>query len=667
MRPGPAPSPRSVLRLLAFGLLLAALPALAVPDWTLEDTGGQPVSFATALARGPVVVSFWATWCKPCQKELPHLEALAARYGDRATVLAISTDDSKSVAKVGPLVRSRGWTHLTVLQDPAAKVQQELQVGSIPFTILYDRDGREAYRHEGFVEGDEAGLEQALLAALAAGPAGGAPAAAPVDEASQAAAGGAGGSAPEGSGSGAGELTVSDRYEYSYSGETRREIVENWLDLGWRRGGVQLGLTLDSQAPGEEGDSRNEISHRWCSFTRDGATVRAGHFWGLFGRGLLFNAWEDRNLRIDTRLDGVMATLQTGGLTVTALSGAPAVATVDVRAADAEYRCGGGLVAGLSGLTWANGGATGQEAGKADREWAAALRARQHLAHVDWYVEYAARNRFSLDAFDFDLAADSPRQGWALYGNLNLYAGPFTVSWESSDYEDFELIARADGKTALNRPPALAREFTWTLLNRAPHTLNANDEKGRNLDLAWSGGDVNVQAGGARVRRHDGGPVYDLAYLTVQKERWGDFGVTVAGGFQDSEGLRQTLGAEISWLGAPGRVWTLQAEHQHVRMGGGFGFDRGAYDQQWLKLEYALPRRWILAAFVETNNKYAEQREPGEKAGPFPAAQVTRPLADGATANLWAGQRQAGFLCSGGVCKYEPAFRGIEIFGSVRW
>lgn len=661
MRAGPARCSRPVLRLLVLGLLALAMPAFAAPEWTLEDTAGRQVAFAEALAHGPVVVSFWATWCKPCQKELPHLEALAARYGDQTTFLAISVDDPKSVAKVEPLVRSRGWTHLTVLLDPAAKVQQELQVGSMPFTILYDREGREAYRHEGFVEGDEAGLEQALTAVLAA---------APAAVATTAPAAAAGDAAPDavGTGAGAGELAATDRYEYSYSGQTRREIVENWLDLSWRRGGVRAGLTLDSQSPGEEGGRRNEITHRWFEFARGGASLRAGHFWGLFGRGLLFNAWEDRNLRIDTRLDGVVATVRQGDLTATVLSGTPSFQDVDVRAADAEYQFSPGFAAGVSGMTWANSGDTGADGGKADREWATAVRARQSLPHADWYVEYAARNRFSLDAFDFDAATDDPRQGWALYGNLNLYAGPFTVSWEGSDYQDFELIGRADGKTALNRPPALAREFTWTLFNRAPHTLNANDEKGRNLDVTWSGpGEVTVQASGARLRRHDGGTVYELAYLSVQKERWGDFGLTLAGGFQDSEGLRQTLATEISWLGAPGRVWTLQAEQQHVRMGGGVGFDLGAYDQQWFKLEYAVPRQWILAAFVEMNNKYPAQRSPNEKTGPFPAAQVTRALADGATVNLWAGQRQEGFLCSGGVCKYEPAFRGVEVFGTVRW
>lgn len=652
--------PASVRTACLLMTLAIASPALAAPNWSLEDPAGRRVSFADELAQGPVVVSFWATWCKPCLKELPHLDEMAARYEGRVTFLAVATDDSRSVAKVEPTVRSHGWTHVEVLLDTGAAVQRQLQVDAMPFVILYDREGREAYRHAGYVEGGEAELERAIEQVLAGGvssapqieaPAGDTPALP---------------SCAPAAGGPSGELTATDRFEYSYATETRREIVENWLDLSWRQGDVRAGLTLNSQAPGEEGGRRNEITHRWFELTRGEATLRVGTFHGLFGRGLLFNAWQDRNLRIDTRLDGVTATLRHDRLAATVFTGTPSFRELDLRGGDVEWSAGRGLVAGFSGLTWANQAEAGT--GPVDREWAAGVRARQSLPGADWYVEVAGRNRFSLDAFDFDPATDDPRRGWALYGNLNLYRGPVTVSWEASDYEDFELVSRADGVTSLNRPPSLAGEFTWTLLNRAPHALNAADEKGHNLDVTWSGPDgLSVKASGARLRRHDGGTVYEAGYVSVEKERWHDLGLVGAFGFQDSEGLRQTAALEVSWLGSGDHSWTLQAEQQHVRMGGGPGYDLGAYDQQWFKLEYATPPRWIFSAIAETNNKFGDQRRLDEEPGPFLAAQATRSLAGGATLNLWAGERQEGFICSGGICKFEPAFSGVEFFGTLRW
>ena len=59
-------------------LFVAMAPTMSVAaaaDWSLEDVSGRRVSFADELARGPVVVSFWATWCKPCLKEMPQLDA----------------------------------------------------------------------------------------------------------------------------------------------------------------------------------------------------------------------------------------------------------------------------------------------------------------------------------------------------------------------------------------------------------------------------------------------------------------------------------------------------------------------------------------------------------------------------------------------------------------
>jgi len=97
------------------------------------------------------------------------------------------------------------------------------------------------------------------------------------------------------------------------------------------------------------------------------------------------------------------------------------------------------------------------------------------------------------------------------------------------------------------------------------------------------------------------------------------------------------------------------------------GVDYGAYDEEWFKLEYETAPTWAFAVIVEANNKYPDQRAPDEEPGPFPAGQVTYTLPRGGNLNLWFGKRQAGYLCSGGVCKFEPAFAGVEFFGVFRY
>lgn len=145
----------------------AAAPVrLAAPDWTLRCADGAEFSFHRALGQGPVLVSFWALWCAPCQKELPHLDELARETAGRLTVVAVNMDNPRSVAKVRPFLQARGYK-LTVPLDTAGDVARKLHVGGeIPFLVLYDREGRELFRRIGYREGDEASLRREVFAAL---------------------------------------------------------------------------------------------------------------------------------------------------------------------------------------------------------------------------------------------------------------------------------------------------------------------------------------------------------------------------------------------------------------------------------------------------------------------------------------------------------------------
>lgn len=138
----------------------------AAPDWRLRTADGKQVGFHEALARGPVLVSFWALWCRPCLKELPHLDELAAETEGRLTILAVNCDSPKSVAKVRPYLRSKKYG-LTVPLDTSGDLCRRMQVGGmIPFLTLYDSDGKEVYRHVGYKEGDEHELRKVVLKLL---------------------------------------------------------------------------------------------------------------------------------------------------------------------------------------------------------------------------------------------------------------------------------------------------------------------------------------------------------------------------------------------------------------------------------------------------------------------------------------------------------------------
>jgi peroxiredoxin len=107
-------------------------------DFTLADLQGR--NWSLKELRGKVVlVNFWATWCPPCRKEMPDLEALYNRFkGQGLVILAISDEEA---SKVQPFIAQRNFTY-PILLDPGRKVNGLFRVEGIPKTFVYDRDGK---------------------------------------------------------------------------------------------------------------------------------------------------------------------------------------------------------------------------------------------------------------------------------------------------------------------------------------------------------------------------------------------------------------------------------------------------------------------------------------------------------------------------------------------
>jgi peroxiredoxin len=107
-------------------------------NFTLTDLNGK--SWTLQELKGKVVLlNFWATWCPPCRKEMPDLEALYTRFEPQGfVILGISDDDPD---KVRAFVQKQGTTY-PVLLDPGSKVNQLLHINGIPKTFVYDREGK---------------------------------------------------------------------------------------------------------------------------------------------------------------------------------------------------------------------------------------------------------------------------------------------------------------------------------------------------------------------------------------------------------------------------------------------------------------------------------------------------------------------------------------------
>ncbi len=140
-------------------------------DFQGKDLEGKTVTLQSLLEKGPVVVDFWATWCKPRIKELPHLQRIYEKHSPRGlSVLAVSIDSPKTESRVKPFVLGKKYT-FTVLLDSSQEVFRALQgKGTMPYVVIIDQDGNIRYRHTGYRPGDENEIERVVEELLATSP-----------------------------------------------------------------------------------------------------------------------------------------------------------------------------------------------------------------------------------------------------------------------------------------------------------------------------------------------------------------------------------------------------------------------------------------------------------------------------------------------------------------
>jgi peroxiredoxin len=136
------------------------------PNFKLTDLNGKYVELNKETGNGPVLLSFWATWCKPCLEEMVEFNKIHSQYKDKGfKLLAISTDAEKTVAKVKPYIKSKGYD-FTVLFDTNGDVARKYYAQQMPYTVLLDKNGNIVYTHLGYMKGDEKKVEQLVVELL---------------------------------------------------------------------------------------------------------------------------------------------------------------------------------------------------------------------------------------------------------------------------------------------------------------------------------------------------------------------------------------------------------------------------------------------------------------------------------------------------------------------
>lgn len=148
------------LLLIAFTSFVCSTAYAQLPAITLKTMDGKAVRTDTLTNQGhPFIISFFATWCKPCNRELDAINEMYEEWQEETGVkiFAVSIDQAQNINKVKPLVINHGWTY-DVLLDPNSDFRQALGIQMIPFTLICDGKGKIVYKHNGYTDGAESQL-----------------------------------------------------------------------------------------------------------------------------------------------------------------------------------------------------------------------------------------------------------------------------------------------------------------------------------------------------------------------------------------------------------------------------------------------------------------------------------------------------------------------------
>ena len=156
------------------GLVLIAVAALACGEGGRETEEAGPTvpaldavtlagdSVVLADLRGEVVLlNVWATWCVPCRKEAPELQALHEARGDSLHVIGVTVDNRGAEEQIRAFIDEYGMTY-DIWWDPDGSAIEVFGAAGVPLTVLIDREGRIVWRHLGMFRADDPALLDAL-------------------------------------------------------------------------------------------------------------------------------------------------------------------------------------------------------------------------------------------------------------------------------------------------------------------------------------------------------------------------------------------------------------------------------------------------------------------------------------------------------------------------
>ena len=135
-----------------------------IPNFNVKLISGKTVKLDTIIDNGPLLISFWATWCAPCKKEMRYLDRFQKKY-ENLSILAISEDKTRSFARVRSFIKSNKYK-FSIGLDPNGQLFKKLGAQVVPTSILIDSNRNILWQHQGYLPGDEKIMEIEIKKAI---------------------------------------------------------------------------------------------------------------------------------------------------------------------------------------------------------------------------------------------------------------------------------------------------------------------------------------------------------------------------------------------------------------------------------------------------------------------------------------------------------------------
>jgi hypothetical protein len=474
-------------------------------------------------------------------------------------------------------------------------------------------------------------------------------------------------------------LSLSNQIKYSYDIQKKLEIFEDWFNLDYRYGIFSTGLRFETYEPNDQSFSINRGKTRFSDIAYKyfkveigdidkGLEITAGNFYAMFGRGMILKSFEDRNLRVDNNLLGVKLLGRYDDFILTALTGMPENVqqkrTDILHAFDIEFRGIDKLKLGLSF-------ASNQPENNSARTSLASFRIQPSIWNFDLYAEYGIKQNNDIKENIFK--GDRAVVGKAVYGSMNFYYESFSIVGEYKYYDNFGFTASNDMTTIYNMPPAVRKDYTYLLLNRHPSPLDANNEQGYGFEASYNFADesnvtvtygetktlpmssLNQTINGTKIN-----PTVQLKeFYTQIFHHWNDRFTSVLGFSYNEELTNDTRNItpilETRYYFDDINTFRLIVEHQQTKN----KTTNEKYFDDVITIEYLRSPKLSVSYLCEIQTKEPTSGKTIRVFWNF--LQVGYKFGEHTDVSVLFGSRQAGAICIGGVCRYEPEFRGVEL------